>query len=349
MSRLRTASLPAPEFVIDPLIPRGHLTLFGGHGGTGKSTVALAMGAHVASGRPWAGFQTQAGRVLFLSFEDREDLVLWRLRAIQLECNLNLFSIEANLEVIDASASGPMMVEISQSGARRVVETTEGGRLRARIEAGKFDLVIIDNASDAFGGNENDRQQVRQFVKHCAGLAFTGAVVLLAHVDKSAARYGSSGNSYSGSTAWHNSARSRIALRDDEICQEKLNVGKAYQGVVALTWRGPVPVPAGAGDPTTAQREADEDDAAVLACMRAAAETGANVPTGATGPTTTWHALSVFAECPAHLKRDKPRFREAVARLERSGAIVREVYRHTDRHPRERYALATLDTDARVF
>ena len=83
--------------------------------------------------------------------------------------------------------------------------------------------------------------------------------------------------------------------------------------------------------------------------MRAAAETGANVPTGVTGPATTWHSLSVFAECPAHLKHNKPRFREAVARLERAGAIVRVEYKNAERHSRERYALATLDTDARVF
>lgn len=42
LSHLHSAELPAPTFIIEPLIPRGHLTLFGGHGGSGKSTVALA-------------------------------------------------------------------------------------------------------------------------------------------------------------------------------------------------------------------------------------------------------------------------------------------------------------------
>ena len=57
------------------------------------------------------------------------------------------------------------------------------------------------------------------------------AVVLLAHIDKAAARNGGQGNSYSGSTAWHNSARSRLALVEDEatgleLLHEKANFGK---------------------------------------------------------------------------------------------------------------------------
>ena len=48
----------------------------------------------------------------------------------------------------------------------------------------KVRLVIIDTAADTFGGNENDRGQVRQFVQRALGqiaLKIDGAVVCCAH------------------------------------------------------------------------------------------------------------------------------------------------------------------------
>ena len=88
------------------------------------------------------------------------------------------------------------------------------GELRAAV--GGAGLLIIDNASDAYDGPENDRRQVRTFIRELAGLGRgnNAGVMLLAHIDKQAARFGSQGNSYSGSSAWHNSARSRLALVD---------------------------------------------------------------------------------------------------------------------------------------
>ena len=56
------------------------------------------------------------------------------------------------------------------------------------------------------------------------------ALVLLAHIDKNAAKDGARGNSYSGSTAWHNSARSRLALMEQDghiqLLHEKANLSK---------------------------------------------------------------------------------------------------------------------------
>ena len=65
-------------------------------------------------------------------------------------------------------------------------------------------------------------------------------MLLLAHIDKQAARGGAAGNNYSGSTAWHNSSRSRLALvpTDDgvELHQEKLNLGARLDAPIELSW-----------------------------------------------------------------------------------------------------------------
>jgi phage/plasmid primase-like uncharacterized protein/KaiC/GvpD/RAD55 family RecA-like ATPase len=339
LSDLRSAQLDPPEFLVDPLIPRGHLTLFGGHGGSGKSVVALAISAHVACGRSWAGLPAASGRVMFVSFEDSEKLVKWRLKQIAHEYALNYETIERNLVLIDATKSAPIEVEASSKGVKRTVTTTDGDDLHRRMTEGRFDLVVIDNASDAYGGEENNRQQVRGFVRRLSACVepHNGAVLLLAHIDKSAARYGAAGNSYSGSTAWHNSARSRLALVDDRLRQEKLNVGKRLQVPIDLSWVRSVPVPSSTPGAVAQQAQRDADDeAAVIACFLAASEAGDNIPSSETGQNTYVLALGKYPECPADLRSDKPRIKATVTRLLRSGRIRREEYRTHDRKTKER-------------
>ena len=74
-------------------------------------------------------------------------------------------------------------------------------------------LVIVDTAADTFGGNENDRSQVRQFVSRALGSIaqkINGAVLLCAHPSRSGL---SSGEGDGGSTGWSNAFRSRLYLR----------------------------------------------------------------------------------------------------------------------------------------
>ena len=203
--------------------------------------------------------------------------------------------------------------------------------------------MIFDNASDCYDADENSRRQVRQFTRYLTSAvkAHDGAMLLLAHIDKVGARYGAGKNSYSGSTGWHNSARSRLALVDDELRQEKLNVGRAMEVPIALAWTRAVPVPAGSTGAETSKGLVEAaDDAAVLACFAAAAEAGQVVPAATAGPTTTWHALSVYNECPQYLKSNRMRLRESVARLLRAGKIVVEEYRDRHRSLREKLVLA---------
>jgi len=66
--------------------------------------------------------------------------------------------------------------------------------------------------ADTFGGNENDRGQVRQFVQACLGrLAreIDGAVLALAHPSRAGQ---GDGTGQSGSTGWDASFRSRLYL-----------------------------------------------------------------------------------------------------------------------------------------
>jgi hypothetical protein len=342
LSGLRTAELDPPAFVVEPLIPRGYLTLFGGHGGSGKSVVALVLAAHVACGRNWAGLTVTSGRVMFVSFEDNEKLIRWRLKQIAHEYVLNYETIERNVVLIDATESAAIEIEASVSGVKRTVTTTDGDDLHRRMTEGRFDLAIIDNASDAYGGEENNRQQVRGFVRRLAACVepHDGAVLLLAHIDKTAARYGAAGNSYSGSTAWHNSARSRLALVDDEVRQEKLNVGKKLPVPIPLAWMRTVPVPLSTPGAVAQQSERDaQDDRDILACFAAAAEIPRTIPAADQGPNTYPAAIVNYPECPPELRADKRRIKASVTRLLRSGQVRQETYKNSQRKEATRLVL----------
>ncbi|MBK1724697.1 AAA family ATPase [Thiocystis violacea] len=354
LSRIASAELAPPKFIIFPFIPREHLTLFGGHGGSGKSVCGLVMGAHVAVGRPWADLTVTRGRVLYISMEDGAELVLWRLKRIAEAYDMDPAMIAERLTVIDGSDAEPLVFEFSDAGVKSIGRSYEGTAVEELIEAEKPDLVIVDNASDAFDGDENQRRQVRWFVRWLSRAVrpHNGAVLLLAHIDKAAARFGGRGNSYSGTTAWHNSARSRLALIDDEIHHEKLNVGKKREEPIRISWGEhgvPMPDMDGTGREAADAITQGADDDAVLECFRAADEAGQTVPAAATGPATAWHALSVYPECPKHLKTDKARLRESVARLLRSGRIHQEEYTTASRNKRVRLSLAdSLRASVRV-
>ena len=214
MSGLMQAEIDPPRFAIEPWLPLRQVALFGGHGGTGKSSIALVIAAHVACGRPFAGLVVRQMPVLFASLEDEHTLVMYRLKRIVRSYSLPPDEVMANIRLLDGANSASTLYAEEQFGQ---THPTLAYHELARRCAGAG-LVIIDNASDAFDANENHRRSVRAFIRCLAaiGRANDAAILLLAHIDKNAAKFGANGNTYSGSTAWHNSPRSRLALTDDD-------------------------------------------------------------------------------------------------------------------------------------
>jgi RecA-family ATPase len=100
-------------------------------------------------------------------------------------------------------------------------------------------LVILDNIAQLFGGSENDRAHVTQFVNCLARIARDGdcAVVLLGHVAKA------EGSEYSGSTAWDAAVRSRLLLAhegqgdDKRLWLRKPKANYSENDAVELEWR----------------------------------------------------------------------------------------------------------------
>ena len=339
---------PSTRYVFEPIIPRRATTLLGGHGGMGKSVLALTLAAHAACGRKWGPFAAVQCRAVYVSLEDDADTVRYRLRRIIEAYNLPAASAIDALAVFDGSGvDATLAMEVADAGIHRLMQTAVMEHVAASCKGAG--LIVIDNASDAYGGNENERRQVRTFIRMLTQLARANdaGVLLLAHIDKSAARNGAAGNSYSGSTAWHNSVRSRLALLSDEsgitLTHEKAQFSKVAEPMRLTFVDHGVLTPLDArASQWAAESQVTADAVVVLLAIRAALISERIVTAAQSGSSTTWHVLEPFPELPPELKTKtgKARVRAALVRLERDGQIVKVAYRNADRKSKERFELA---------
>lgn len=316
-----------PEHVIDHLVPRGAVTLLGAHGGAGKSVLALTLAAMVASGRTWAELGVDKGMALFVSLEDPASLVNFRLRRIADAYGLDRAVLTENVLILDGSdADAALVGEIRENGVSRLGFNVSADTVRQA--AAGCSLIVIDNASDAYDANENERRLVRRFVRLLTQIARenNAGMILLAHVDKLAARNGAQGNTYSGSTAWHNSARSRLALvagpEGVELHQEKANLGHPLDEAIRLFWTEQGVLMPVVRDVDGVRRQDDAE--AVLNALRAAWASGVNVGVSRVGSVTAQHSLATFPELPQRLRGTSGRaaFWAAMGKLQSAGKIT---------------------------
>lgn len=320
-------------------MPPGQVTLLGGHGGAGKSTLGLLLAAAATLGQPCLGQPTRPARVVFYSGEDPADVVEERLERITACMGWDFDAVAERLLVLDATVKDPALFREQRDRASfsmRALPTATFGELRRFVELHQADLLVIDNASDAFDGDENARAQVRTFIRGLASLVRPrgGAVLLFAHVDKLAARLkGNAGDNYSGSTAWHNSVRSRLFLMDTtdekrrrpgdpttlDLSHEKCNLGPR-QPTVRLLWaRNEAPKLAGA---TAVDAEARRDEDDMLALVRLVSEVierGGWVPTADQGAKTANTVLKAERGCPSG--RTSAEIHRLLREAERAGLL----------------------------
>ena len=232
---------PAPSFAWDCYVPRKEVTLFSGHGGVGKSWIALMLAVSGALGRPLFGREVHRSKTIFVSLEDDSDVVRYRLSVICLKWGVTTSSLDGWLWVVDGTQSPELYLSTIRNQGELTATYQQLSQKAKEFDAG---LVIVDNASDAYGGDEIQRKTVREFIRSLAKIAKStnGAFVLLAHVDKDTAR-GKFNNAegYSGSTAWHNSVRSRLFLKRDTdgpltLEHQKGNHSNGLQEPILLEW-----------------------------------------------------------------------------------------------------------------
>jgi hypothetical protein len=199
------------------------------------------LGVCAAIGRPLFGAEVKPCKVLFVSLEDSGAIARHRLAKICKLWGIDPLALVDKLHIVDGTEY-PELFSAESRGAGVLTGTYK--EMSAIVQTEGIGLVIVDNASDAYGGDEIQRRQVRAFIRALGRVMKPthAGCLLLAHVDKntSKARKAEGGEGYSGSTAWHNSTRSRLFLTsgDDDLLtleHQKSNLGRMREPI-KLEW-----------------------------------------------------------------------------------------------------------------
>ncbi len=213
---LSTAAVPR-RYLAERFIPQPETTMLGGDGGTGKSTLALQLSTACITGSDWLGLKVTGCNVLYISAEDPADEIHFRLEQITKSHKIPEVEL-ARFKLIDLAGKDATIAVFERGLIRKTPLLTEIERLAREHKAG---CIILDSVADFFGGNENERREVRAFVGLLRGLAMEldAAVIFLAHPSVDGIK---TGRGYSGSTHWNNAVRSRLyftygaKLKDDD-------------------------------------------------------------------------------------------------------------------------------------
>ena len=203
------------EYLAEPYLPRGMITILAGHAGQGKTTLALWLASHVSNGDLMPG--GKPGNVYYFTTENDESSVL-----------------RPRLEAMDARLDRVMVM---RSDARQLTLTDPRLFEMHKIFDGKPDLIVFDPVQSYVGKklDMNRTDDVRFMMDNLNKLlhATNAAVVLICHTKKAPMGFnGRPCELITGSSDFVNAARSVCFLGRDparpDVCvvaQEKNSLG----------------------------------------------------------------------------------------------------------------------------
>ncbi|PZU70225.1 MAG: hypothetical protein DI554_00340 [Sphingobium sp.] len=225
-----TRDIPDRQWIVRDLIPAGGVTMLTGAGGEGKTLFAQQIASCVASGYPVLDRPTTRCTVLGLYGEDDDDELSRRQQSI-----MRVHSIDPD-DVADYHFMSLFGRDTLLGGFDRQTGAFIPSDLYTSIRDTALDLgarlVILDNSTQMYGGDVNDRSTVVRFLQALNKLALeiNGAVLLLGHVAKA------EGSTYAGTTAWRDGVRQAMQItRDDRPVPSMLAGYKDSLRIVKVT------------------------------------------------------------------------------------------------------------------
>jgi RecA-family ATPase len=349
-----------PRFIVPGGLPVGYATLLAGHGGVGKSAIALHLAVAIAFGARWAGIDCAPRKVLYLACEDREGVLHWRLARIARYIGISIVELVDRLDIVELVGHDCMLWERDPRTGYTI--TPAFGQLSERVRASGSEVLIVDGVADTFGGNENSRGEVKRYVNALLSLlpAETGALLLVAHIDKALARgTGATSDGYSGSTSWHNSVRARWYLYPETLPADgdgppertgtlRLELQKSNLGPVdqSIRWRWDAEEHMFLPEPVATQfdreHQAREDRRGILLALKGCSAIGIIVPAAMTGPRTAYHVLAARPEFPITMRSTRSgarRFWREIEQLRQLKLVEEVAYRRKNRHEADQLML----------
>jgi len=233
----------ARRWILDEWLPVGEISSIYGAGSTGKSLLSLQLGISVAAGGKFLDMDVQEDMMYIGVYcEDSADELHRRVESIRKapefafldeknmpnpcylwpRAGLNNTLVTANNQDV---VPGPFMPEL-----RAFLET---------LPKHKPKLMVLDTLSDIYMGDENVREKVNKVVKYymvALAQAYNLTILLLAHPSRTGQN---TGDMLSGSTAWENAVRNRLALatKEDRTWLRRLKSNYAKRGAeIEIYW-----------------------------------------------------------------------------------------------------------------
>ncbi len=256
--------------------------------------------------------------------------------------------LDGRLHILYATSGHPTLYTETQAGGVKAGRTTPTYQALADVmQETQAGLLVVDNASDTFAASEIDRARVREFMRSLARIAqeHRAGVLLLAHINKLKARgLDASAENYSGSTAWHNSARSRLALTRTDggltLTHEKANLGPMRDPLLIAWPKGGVMHVEESPTGMMAVIVDRNETKALLRLIHEFTERGECVSTATTSRT---HAGKLLRREPGYPKGlDDGRLFDLLRAAERKRWIERVNRRGENRHQRECWDVTPL-------
>lgn len=163
-----------PDYLVDGILQRRFCYSLTAQTGVGKTTVAMLLAAHVATGKPLGEIEVERGTVLYFAGENPTDITM-RWMGICKEMNLDPETIDVHI-IEGTKRFSEEAREISQ-------EIVDAGL--------SLSLVIVDTAAAYFeGDNDNDNVQAgnhARVLRSLCTLPGGPCVLILCHPTKNAA------------------------------------------------------------------------------------------------------------------------------------------------------------------
>lgn len=203
------ASQTPPErvsLVGDGWLPAGYVTALYGPGAAGKSLLTQQLATAVSLGLPWLGMETVKTRTLALYCEE-DDVELWRRQiAICKDLGCRMEDLAGRFLAQGRNGLESRLVSPGRDG---LFTTSFFAHLVRYIKSRNIGLVIIDNRSNVFDGDENSRAQASYTINRFAAItkATDCTCLLVGHTAKT------EGSEYSGNAGWNDHIRCRWSFR----------------------------------------------------------------------------------------------------------------------------------------
>jgi RecA-family ATPase len=204
--------VPKRRWIVEDWIPRQQVTLLTGEGEGGKSLIALQLVLAAASGPPWLDLDVEPVPCFGVFAEDDNVELHIRLAAVAKAAGVKIGDLR-QLAWREAVVDPAELVEINDRGA--VAETPYFHWLQRTVDELGSQLIVLDAATNLYGGDEIKRRQVNGFLVMLRqwAIRIDSAILLLAHPS---AQGIATKTGLSGSTHWSNGVRSRLYFMQDE-------------------------------------------------------------------------------------------------------------------------------------